>query len=129
MRIVDFEDAEVSDPEFELADLVEDLPPRWRRPVLHLPTLPGPGRHRHGPGPVLRTVPRRLHCQRLAEHLEVALGLGPRIGLASASASVSASPSRSGGTGTGLTATYAIRIDWGSGFVANVTVKNGGTSP
>jgi hypothetical protein len=57
---------------------------------------------------------------------------------ATASASASASPSRSvspsaspspTGGGAAVTATYHIDNDWGSGFVATVTVKNNGTTP
>nr|WP_281171436.1 cellulose binding domain-containing protein [Actinoplanes globisporus] len=45
-----------------------------------------------------------------------------------ASAAVNAT-TQSGGTGTGsLTGTYHIDSDWGSGFVATVTIKNNGTA-
>jgi hypothetical protein len=46
----------------------------------------------------------------------------------SVSPTASASPSPTSGSGTGLTATYTVQSDWGSGFVASVTVTNHGTT-
>ncbi|MFF7331666.1 cellulase family glycosylhydrolase [Streptomyces sp. NPDC008150] len=46
-----------------------------------------------------------------------------------ASASVTGTTSGSGGTSSGCTATYKVSSDWGSGFNADVTVTNTGTSP
>jgi len=45
-----------------------------------------------------------------------------------ASAAVTATTQAGGGTGGTLAATYHIDSDWGSGFVATVTVKNNGTA-
>jgi cellulase/cellobiase CelA1 len=38
-----------------------------------------------------------------------------------------APPTATPGTGSGCTVNYAIQSDWGSGFVANVTIANNGT--
>jgi chitodextrinase len=49
--------------------------------------------------------------------------------LSAASSSVTGTTTAGTGTGTGtVTATYHVDNDWGSGFTATVTVKNGGTA-
>ncbi|WP_435104356.1 cellulose binding domain-containing protein [Mycobacterium sp. Z3061] len=46
-----------------------------------------------------------------------------------AAATATATPASGGATGTGIKATYATTSQWNSGFVANYTITNTGTTP
>jgi cellulose 1,4-beta-cellobiosidase len=70
-----------------------------------------------------------LHPSTQYSYTVVAYDAAGNASSPSSAVSTMTSAGGGGGGGSGCTATYQIASDWGSGFTANVTVANTGTTP